>query len=196
MRQAAAHPLAEEPAQRRRSPRLFWGALVTAFCLVATVVFIVTLNLSQRFSAANGQRSLASGKQKIPVAKDFDRLFPATEHSISYYSGTHGEPTWNAVAGLHGRYILIAKVKIRIRRSDGEIIGWEPPEFWLNEVEKIDGLPDGRTYVSYDREGHLTFGPGEWELVVKQGGDLSVLGKQIEKNQPVQGFEQIWRTGG
>jgi hypothetical protein len=156
--------------------------------------FIVIRNAVGRFIFYD--RTVATGRQKLPVARDFDRLFPNTQHFISYYPGISGEPKWNAIAGLHGRYILTAQFKIRIRRSDGEIVAWDPPEFWLNEVQRIDGPASQRTYISYDRAGHVTFGPEEWQLVVERGGDLSVLGKELKKDQPVAGFENVWRTGG
>ena len=139
-------------------------------------------------------RTVATGRQTIPVANDFDRLFPQTEHLITHHAGINGEPRWNAIAGVHGRYILTAQFKVRIRRSDGEILAWDLPEFWLREVERVDS-PADRPYTSY-AEGELAFGLEEWQLVVEHGGDLSVLGKELKKDQPVPGFDAIWRAGG
>ena len=141
-------------------------------------------------------RTVATGRQTIPVANDFDRLFPQTEHFITHHAGINGEPRWNAIAGLHGRYILTAQFKIRIRRSDGRIVGWEEPQFWLQEVITIQGPAGAPVNIRYDGDSEITFGPKEWQLVVELGGDLSVLGKELKKDQPVQGFERVWRAGG
>jgi hypothetical protein len=156
--------------------------------------FVVIRNIVGRFSPRNYDRAVALGRQEIPVAKDFDRLFPETEHFISYHSGTHGDPTWNAKAAIHGRYILTAQFKVRIRRWDGEIVAWSPPRFWLTEVESIHGPAGGPVNIRYDSE--ITFGPQEWQSVLENGGDLSVVGKVLKKAHPVPRFETIWRSGG
>ena len=66
--------------------------------------------------------------------------------------------------------------------------------FQLNEVEKIERLEDGRFYVSYAPDSQRRFGGREWKRLYEARGDLSVLGIQLMKDQPIVLFDEYWKS--
>jgi hypothetical protein len=127
--------------------------------------------------------AITSGRAKIPCVQQFDRLFPSAEHFISYFTGTHGPSTWNAEVGLYGRYLLTMQVPIGLNAMHNRITSYGQPLFVLAEVKSVSG-----SVVT--NAGGMSFGPGEWQRVVDAGGDLSVLGMAMVKDQPITGFKQ------
>jgi hypothetical protein len=59
--------------------------------------------------------------------------------------------------------------------------------FVLSEVASVTPAAAGTTNVTHGPV-DATFGPAEWQKVVQSGGDLGVLGLQLQQNQPVSGF--------
>jgi hypothetical protein len=137
-------------------------------------------------------RTVASAIGTEPNVRSFDALFPNGEHFISYFTGLAGQPLWNSKAGLYGRYVLTMQFDVALDRKAGTLTASGQPEFHLVEVESITALPDGRAEIRYGPT-QEQFGPVEWRKLVESGGDLSVLGIDVKKEQPVAGFEAHWR---
>jgi hypothetical protein len=137
-------------------------------------------------------RTVANALASEPNVRSFHSLFPKSEHFISYFSGAAGQPCWNSIAGLHGRYVLTMQFDVMINRKKATLIASGEPEFRLVEVESITALPGGRAEVRYGPT-QKVFGPREWAKLVESGGDLSSLGIEVKKEKPVAGFEEHWR---
>lgn len=126
-----------------------------------------------------------------PLAAEFGRRFPKSQHFISYITGRNGRPTWNSKAPLFGRYVVQMKVRVNVNRDTGKVQFDAAPAFELREVTSIAALPDGRQEVSYGKTVRLT--ADDWNLVEANGGDFGVLGIDLKKDQPVAGFADVLR---
>ncbi len=68
------------------------------------------------------------------------------------------------------------------------------PEFHLRKVTGIQLNPDGTVGgVSYSGV-QLTFGPDEWQRLIQARGDFSVIGIEINSDQPLEHFDEAWRS--
>ena len=176
----------------RRPPRILLTAAIWVSLVLCTGTLLSVIPpVAGAFGGLN--RATASGRRTIPEARQFDELFPGATHSISYYTGTAGEPTWNAEVGLHGRYVLTMSVPVTLSTfGRSRVIGHRAPAFVLAEVEAVGQLADGRTEIRY--AGHqLRFGPAEWQRVVAARGDWGVLGFAVRTDAPVPGFDTVWQ---
>jgi hypothetical protein len=161
--------------------------------IVILILFPVTLWLTGIIGCSS-DRAIASG-QKIEFIRQFEERFPAAEHFISYYTGTHGPPTWNSHAGIHGRYVLSLQMPIELGGPGrGRVLSHGTPTFYLLEIVEIHEASGGTASISYGPE-QLTFELNEWARLVKSGGDLRVLGIKVNTTQPVPGFDKRWRSG-
>ena len=115
----------------------------------------------------------------------FERLYPGSEHFISYYTGTYGQSRWNSKTLIHGRYELTMQFDIDIDRAGTTLTSIEPPQFWLNKRHHVQRLPDGRLSISYAPDEGANFGATEWQKLVAANGDLSVLGIAEVDSTPV-----------
>jgi hypothetical protein len=131
--------------------------------------------------------AVANGVGELDVVKDFEELFPGSHHFISYYSGTKGDPTWNSKIGLHGRYVLSVKFNIKFNESRTHPVRQGEPKFFIRELDDI--RPNGFSYT--DRQ--LEFSLAEWIKLVESEGDFEVIGYPMIKDQPLDGFEGVWR---
>jgi hypothetical protein len=69
------------------------------------------------------------------------------------------------------------------------------PAYFLREVSAVDVLPDGRASLTYDGDSQRHFGPEQWKALERAGGDLSVLGFTVKREQPVPNLAAHWRGG-
>lgn len=121
----------------------------------------------------------------LEIARQFDRLFADARHSVSYGAAASGgsTPLWNCRAVLAGRYQLTMQVPMRVTSAtSGEAAG--PPGFWLNEIVSVTGRA-----TSFGRQ--WTFGPDEWERLVRADGDFSAIGIELRRDAPVPGAEHL-----
>ena len=128
-----------------------------------------------------------NGVSEIDIACDFESLFPGSHHFISFYTGTKGDPIWNSKAGLHGRYVFSVTFGIGFDESRTHPYRIGEPSFFLRELDNI--REDGYGYT--DRQ--LEFGLTEWHQLVASNGDFEVVGFQMVPDQPLDGFEDVWR---
>jgi hypothetical protein len=76
--------------------------------------------------------------------------------------------------------------RISIERESWKIHIDGDAKFFLNEINLITQLPDGRQNVQYGDS--RTFGLAEWKKLLEANGDFRVLGIEIKTNEPIKGF--------
>lgn len=126
-----------------------------------------------------------------PSVRAFAQLFPDSRHFISYFSATHGQPTWNSEVLLHSRYVLTMQFEIDIDRFKSKIRARQEPSFYLVEVGSITSRP--RVEINYTPN-QIRFGLPEWQQLVESGGDLSVLRIHVVTDSPVPGLHEYWAS--
>jgi hypothetical protein len=136
--------------------------------------------------------AIRSGPSEIGPVSQFVELFPDARHSITYYTGQMGQPQWTSTVGLHGRYVLTVQTDIEFDWSRRHVKSHGPPRYILVEVRAVSLLPDGTTTIESGPT-QVHFGPKEWERLYRAGGDLSVLGITVVKDQSVAHFERAWQ---
>ena len=158
-------------------------ALSSLLCVAVVALWVRPFSYS---------RAVDSGKSAIPYARQFDRAFPGSSHSIGYFTGTHGNPTWRSSALVHGRYEIRMQVPVRLNTLRNGVSSYGEPRFWLWEVAELSSTPGGRDVTTYGPT-QIQFGLPEWQRLVESGGDLSRLGIQIDTDRPVRGLAEQWR---
>ncbi len=132
------------------------------------------------------EQMVASGYRMIPQAKQIDDLFGPAWHRVSNYR----EPDtaeWQTEALFGGRYEMWMTVTVRIDRRSGsviQVIG--EPRFLLLEVQRIERSGA----VAYPAMNQHEFGADKWQQVVNANGDFSVIGIQLNRNNPVPGWQR------
>jgi hypothetical protein len=165
--------------------RLF--SLLTARSLLPCTAVVALLCL-RPFSYS---RAVQSCKASNTYVQEFERTFPDSSHSIGYFMGTHGRPTWKSEALLYERYTLTMEIPVRLNTLHNRISSFEQPRFQLLEVERVSSMPGGQMAIEHGRT-QLKFGVREWQRVVASG-DLDQLGIHIDKDRPVAGLKDQWR---
>jgi hypothetical protein len=128
--------------------------------------------------------------------KQFERLFPGFDHSISYFTGEAGKPRWISKVGLRGRYVLTAEMEVELNQDRTTIVKHSEPRFHLIEVAKITEDPNTGQILVENGDTEAEFGMDEWEKLVKKSGDLGVLGITLVKDKPVPLFDKHWKKAG
>lgn len=132
------------------------------------------------------QQMVSSGYRVIPEAKQIDDLFEPAWHKLSNYQ----EPDiaeWQTEALIAPRYELSMWVAVRVDRSSGqvtEVVG--EPRFRLVEIDEIRNSRE----VSYNGNHQREFGLDQWRQVVRAKGDFSAIRIQLDRNDPVSGFDR------
>jgi len=139
----------------------------------------------------NYRKALGDGLKTIPVAREFQKIFPGAINSYSYYTGEVGPTILNCRIGLYGRYELKFKVRVSLNETRKKVMDYTGADFYLAEIESINRLDDGRFYISYGNL-HRRFGAKEWEKLFKARGDFTVLGIKLIMDKPVPNFEAWW----
>jgi hypothetical protein len=123
----------------------------------------------------------------LPLANEFAALFPDTAEAITYFPGD--EPYWRAEAGVYDRYCISMRFPITISASRTHSSQAGEPKFVLAEIQSIRRLSDGRLDIAYGKAHE--FGLEDWNVLVKAKGDLSSLGIDIIKNEPIADFSTM-----
>lgn len=133
-------------------------------------------------------KAVDHGLATLTFPKEVETLFGATnvDHFIQPFTGS---AVWNSAAYFAGRYTFELRVPIAIDYEHcrvKNILG--PPEIWIDEVTKVDfsrsGAPGARL-----EGGHWRLNENEWNSLVKNGGNWSVVKVTIVSNAPVKGFD-------
>ena len=136
-------------------------------------------------SASTYTQAVANAVKSEPNVVAFEKLYPGSEHFISYFTGRHGTPRWNSKALIHGRYVLTMQFDVSIDSSGTQVTAASAPQFYLVEVSSVTTSPGGQTSVSYNGGSQRQFGVEEWKTLEASGGDLSSLGAEVKRDQPV-----------
>lgn len=144
-------------------------------------------NIQSDYDAA-----LSDATNSIPFAADFARLFPVTQSFFSYYMGGAGPSSLAMEAFLFDRYQMRMRIEVVFDKERRKVKSFGEPEFQLREVAKVEKTADGRLSVEFNPDGHRTFGAGDWQRLVKAGGDFSAIGYTCNTNSPAPGFDD-WR---
>jgi hypothetical protein len=141
----------------------------------------------------NYAQAVANAVNGEPNVVAFDKLFPGSDHSISYYTGLAGTPRWNSKTLVHGRYVLTMQFDLAIDSSGTQVTAASTPQFHLVEVTSVATSPEGQKSISYDGASQRQFGVQQWKTLEASGGDLSVLGLEVKRDQPVHELPAHWR---
>ena len=136
----------------------------------------------------NYPKTITDGLTSIPHSAEFASLFPQARHTISYFTGEYGSPTWNSKAGIADRYVLSMQIPVTLDRAAGRVTSFGTPQFYLNEVTAVSQLSDARFQISYGR--NIRFGVPEWQAFRDKHADLSVFGI-AEPIIPIPRFNEI-----
>ncbi|MDA0766327.1 MAG: hypothetical protein O3A92_05835 [Verrucomicrobia bacterium] len=156
--------------------------LVFALCIVHPGCHVSS-------SIADKEAAERNGSISMPIAKEFADVFPNAFHWIGYYNGTKGDPRWNSQVGVHDRYVLSMEFEIEFDPTRTTPTRKGPPKFLLLEVSEIDETIGGGASVGYTQN-QIAFGIDEWSRLRDSGGDLSALGFEVIRDQPIVGFEK------
>ena len=80
------------------------------------------------------KKALENGLQIIPVAREFQELFPKALNSYTHWTGELGPTILNSSTALYNRYELTLQVKASLDKTRTKVIGYSKPEFYLEEV--------------------------------------------------------------
>lgn len=137
--------------------------------------------------------AIRNGVAGIEVVRQFESLYPDAAHSITHYAEAFGRSKWNSRAGLHGRYTLTLQFDIEFDESRTNPEPSEDPTFYLNEIESIEKLPDGRSVIKYT--GHSrNYGIDDWRALFEHHGEFESIGEPLIEDRPVPGFEDVWES--
>ncbi len=144
-------------------------------------------------SRARYEQAIANAVKSEPNAVAFEKVYPGSEHFISYYDDLHGTPRWNSKALIQGRYVLTMQFDISIEASGTVVNAVALPQYYLVEVSDVTTSPSGQTIISYDSKSQREFGLREWKALEANGGDISPLGIHMKRDQPVRGLAARWK---
>ena len=162
---------------------------LTALVVFAVVVLGCPLGLLTACRNSSPSHVVADAKLSVKEVREFESLFPGSNHWISYYTGYYGHPQWNSEVGLFGRYVLTMQAEVDLNLVRSRIVRFATPTFLLVEVSTVETLPDGRTATTYSGL-QRDFGLVEWDRLVRASGDLKVLGFEPKTDKPIPGFDR------
>jgi len=134
--------------------------------------------------------SAISGKG---YAGEFNRLFPGSNNTISYYDGTVGTTRWTSSIGLHGRYVLCITFLITLDSERTKVVSEGTPEFYFYELPQITDLGEGRYDIQINQFPRETLSLQTWKKLVSANGNFADVGIVLEINNLVANFESAWR---
>ena len=178
-------PTAQGPRQPRRSLSLGSLGVMRALPLLAALMVAGCSDAP----IGNYPKTISDGLTSVPFAAEFAALFPQARHTISYFTGEYGPPTWNSETGIANRYVLTMQIPVTLDRTACRVTSYGTPHFSLNEITAVSLLPDGRRFMtSHGR--NIEFGVSEWQSFRERRGDLSVFGITTPI-VPIPNFEKI-----
>lgn len=125
--------------------------------------------------------------QENELLASFAQKFPGGPSFISYIAGE--SPIWNSKAPLFNRYVITIQIPARIDRSNRRLSLVGDPEIFLNEIESIHVLSDGRRRISYGKNWRLN--TDESRKLLHTSASLENLGIALVEDSPVSGFGDV-----
>ena len=149
------------------------------------------------FTPENYKKAIQSGLDTIPEARQIEELLGDSDHFISYHGSRSVGNDWNTKVFFEGRYVLTMQVPVKMGYQFNKVLKVrEEPKFYLSEIEEVEyyGPKNESIGVSYRSSGQRDFTAAEWAKVYKAGGDFSVIGVNLKRNQPVKDFEKFVKS--
>jgi hypothetical protein len=144
-------------------------------------------------SGTTYKQAVANAVKSEPNVVAFEKLYPGAEHFISHLNGQAGTPRWNSKTLIHDRYVLTMQFDVSIDSSGTKVTAASQPQFYLVEVSGVTTSPGGQTSITYDGASQRQFGVQEWKALETSGGDLSSLGIEVTRDQPVPNLAAHWK---
>ena len=143
----------------------------------------------------NYSQALSHGLITIPVARQFQELFPDSHNSFAYYAGVKNTPELQCQTLLYNRYEFTLQLEVKFDEQRTRVISYGAPKFSLTEIETVTPAPDGTTDI---RTGDLQrkFGSEQWQELYQAHGDFAALGVKLVKNKPVSNLNEWWKKEG
>lgn len=135
---------------------------------------------------------LASARQSVAFAREFDQLFSG-EHT----SAGEGRVGWDYdfEVGLYGRYVVQGRVPLTVDTNTLTVVTSGPPVIYVREIARIIASPDGGGSAKFTTN-QAQLGAAEWKKLVESHGDFSVVGYSMITNSPIPSFDRICRYPG
>ena len=150
-------------------------------CLLLVSLFVIGCGetIEKRYSNA-----ITAGRSTVPIVKQFHTLFgPSVHDSILYFDGSSGETKWSSDSILAQRYHINVQIPITVSTDGRAVSAKGDATFLLVEITQVER--EGSAVKSRFGKTQEHFGPSEWELLVKSGGDFGALGMKLDLGSPV-----------
>lgn len=176
------------PTARRTLLIVLLAAVALSLVVPALLLGFYALIWARSSSLADYLATVESAATRLPVAVEFEELFPGqTDHFITHYGlNRHGGDrtnTWNSEAYFDGRYSLTMQVEVVVDYENNTVTPAGEPKFYLIEYRRVKDNRDG-TYNASSGEGAI-FGEKEWREIYRNGGDFSVVDLPIRQDDPI-----------
>jgi hypothetical protein len=140
------------------------------------------------------EKVILHGIETLILPGEVNLLFGATnvDHFISKFGSKTQVPVWHSIVYFGGRYRLLLQVPISVDYDKGKLNGaMNSAMVQIDEITRVDmskpGIAGART------KGQWRLGESEWEWLLKNNGDWSVVKVPIQTNAPIKGFEDYVR---
>jgi hypothetical protein len=131
---------------------------------------------------------LASARQAVAFAHEFDQLFSGVHASAS-----EGRFGWNYdfEVGLYGRYVIKGAVPLTVDTNTLTVVRAGSPIIYVREIGRIIASPgDVGGYATFTTN-QAQLGAVEWRKLIDSHGDFSVVGYPMVTNMPLPHFDRI-----
>jgi hypothetical protein len=130
---------------------------------------------------------LASARQSVAFAREFDQLF-----SGGHTSAGEGRFGWvyDFEVGLYGRYVIQSRVPLTVETNTMTVVTSGPPVIYVREIARIIAPPDGGGSATFTTN-QAQLGAAEWRKLIKSRGDFTVVGYTMVTNMPLPNFDRI-----
>jgi hypothetical protein len=124
-------------------------------------------------------------------------LLGDADHFIGYHGSRSLGNDWNTEVHFYGRYVLTMQVPVRMGYQFDEVLEvLDKPKFYLVEVRSIEFYGDIPGAINETRnDWPYPFTAEDWAKVYEAGGDFSVIGIHLKKDQPVKDFDKFVEAG-
>jgi len=135
--------------------------------------------------ANDSHAALDAARPSAPYLSDFVRLFPKAGVRHRSFGGGWG---FDVNVDLFDRYEFTMQLPVILDSSGSKVIDYGEPRFTLWEAASVKRNKSGIAETTLNPAGERSFGPAEWQKIVKAGGDFGAIGYTMLTNNPVPGF--------
>ncbi len=150
------------------------------------------------------QYMLEYRRERIPEIREYEKLFPNYLCEFKSIKGffASGDADWEFTAGIYDRYVMVMNIEIEFGKRNpetGEIEdpgSHQQPEFSLWEVTRVKSPENASEYwyPKVTKRKIQSIPTNTWKRLVETNGDLSVLGIELVRDDPVPNFSLAFRN--